>query len=74
MSIEVRITLLLGSHAGSFWPQDSTCLSWLDQQPMGSVIYVAFGSTATLSQQQFDEIALGLELIGQPFCGLADLA
>nr|POE91185.1 udp-glycosyltransferase 83a1 [Quercus suber] len=56
-----------GSHAGSFWPQDSICLSWLDEQPMGSVIYVAFGSTATFSQQQFDEIALGLELIGQPF-------
>ncbi|KAF3961241.1 hypothetical protein CMV_014118 [Castanea mollissima] len=57
----------LGNHAGSFWPQDSTCLSWLDKQPMGSVIYVAFGSLATLSQQQFDEVALGLELLVKPF-------
>ena len=57
----------LGSHARSFWPQDSTCLTWLDKQPVGSVIYVAFGSFATFSQQQFDELALGLELISQPF-------
>ncbi|KAK7855635.1 udp-glycosyltransferase 83a1 [Quercus suber] len=57
----------LGSHAGSFLPQDSTCLSWLDKQAVGSVIYVAFGSIATFSQQQFDELTLGLELISQPF-------
>jgi len=57
----------LGSHAGSFWPQDSTCLTWLDKQPVGSVIYVAFGSLTTFSQQQLDELALGLELISQPF-------
>ena len=57
----------LGSHARSFWSQDSTCLTWLDKQPVGSVIYVAFGSFATFSQQQFDELALGLELISQPF-------
>ncbi|GMY39796.1 UDP-glycosyltransferase 83A1-like [Fagus crenata] len=57
----------LGSHAGSFWPQDSTCLSWLDKQHVGSVIYVAFGSTSIHSQQQFEELALGLELIDQPF-------
>ncbi|RVX06765.1 UDP-glycosyltransferase 83A1 [Vitis vinifera] len=30
--------------AGHFWPEDSTCLEWLDQQPACSVIYVAFGS------------------------------
>jgi UDP:flavonoid glycosyltransferase YjiC (YdhE family) len=57
----------LGSHTGSFWPEDSTCLSWLDKQTVGSVIYVAFGSTSIHSQQQFEELALGLELIGQPF-------
>uniref|UniRef100_A0A7N2MPR3 UDP-glycosyltransferase n=1 Tax=Quercus lobata TaxID=97700 RepID=A0A7N2MPR3_QUELO len=39
----------------------------LDKQAMGSVIYVAFGSRATFSQQQFDELTLGLELISQPF-------
>ncbi|KAK9996190.1 hypothetical protein SO802_020876 [Lithocarpus litseifolius] len=57
----------LGCQIGSFWPDDSTCLSWLDKQPVGSVIYVSFGSTSIFNQQQFDELALGLELIGLPF-------
>ena len=57
----------LANHVESFWPQDSTSLSWLDKQAVGSVIYVAFGSIATFSQQQFDELTLGLELISQPF-------
>jgi hypothetical protein len=57
----------LGGHAGSFWTEDSTCLSWLDKQSVGSVIYVAFGSISIHSKQQFEELALGLELIGQPF-------
>ncbi|XWS47945.1 hypothetical protein CRYUN_Cryun13aG0029600 [Craigia yunnanensis] len=56
-----------GSFAGSFWPEDSTCLSWLDKQTAGSVIYVAFGSIAIFSPQQLDELALGLELSGHPF-------
>ncbi|KAM3751296.1 hypothetical protein ACB098_04G098000 [Castanea mollissima] len=63
--------LLLGNqlenHIGSFWPEDSTSLSWLDKQPEGSVIYASFGSTSTFNQQQFDELALGLELTGLPF-------
>ncbi|OMO75763.1 UDP-glucuronosyl/UDP-glucosyltransferase [Corchorus olitorius] len=45
--------------AGSFWPEDEICQKWLDQQPPGSVIYVAFGS--------FTELALGLELSNRPF-------
>nr|AFJ52983.1 UDP-glycosyltransferase 1 [Linum usitatissimum] len=52
---------------GSFWRQDETCLTWLDKHPPKSVIYVAFGSIAVLSQQQFQELALGLELAGRPF-------
>ena len=58
---------LPGHYAGNFWPQDHTCLSWLDKQPAGSVIYVAFGSLAILSQHQFNELALGMELVGRPF-------
>ncbi|XVF11823.1 hypothetical protein REPUB_Repub08aG0060400 [Reevesia pubescens] len=56
-----------GAFAGNFWPEDSTCLSWLDKQIAGSVIYVALGSTTILSSQQVDELALGLELTGLPF-------
>ncbi|KAJ9562099.1 hypothetical protein OSB04_007259 [Centaurea solstitialis] len=53
--------------AGHFWKEDSTCLTWLDQQPVCSVIYVAFGSFTILDQIQFEELALGLELTNKPF-------
>ena len=60
----------LGHYSGNFWPDDLTCISWLNEQPAGSVIYAAFGSIAILSQHQFNELALGLELAGRPFlCG-----
>ncbi|XAR51672.1 Trans-zeatin O-beta-D-glucosyltransferase [Bertholletia excelsa] len=57
----------LGNSAGYFWPEDSTCLEWLDQQPAQSVIYVAFGSFTVFDQEQFQELALGLELTSRPF-------
>ncbi|XVE56835.1 hypothetical protein DITRI_Ditri04bG0042500 [Diplodiscus trichospermus] len=57
----------LGTFAGNFWPEDSTCLEWLDNRTSGSVIYVAFGSTGEANLEQLEELALGLELIGQPF-------
>ncbi|KAL8199407.1 hypothetical protein R6Q57_012975 [Mikania cordata] len=52
---------------GHFWSEDSSCLTWLDQQPVCSVIYVAFGSISLLDQAQFEELALGLELTKKPF-------
>ncbi|KAJ9145685.1 hypothetical protein P3X46_028040 [Hevea brasiliensis] len=57
----------LGSFARNFWPEDSTCLSWLDEHPPGSVIYATFGSSTICNKQQFNELALGLETLGQPF-------
>ncbi|CBI21224.3 unnamed protein product, partial [Vitis vinifera] len=57
----------LGKSAGYFWPEDSTCLQWLDQQPPCSVIYVAFGSFTVFDKTQFQELALGLELSNRPF-------
>ncbi|THG13124.1 hypothetical protein TEA_008639 [Camellia sinensis var. sinensis] len=57
----------LGNSAGYFWPKDSTCLEWLDQQPANSVIFVAFGSFTVFDQIQFQEFALGLELTNKPF-------
>ncbi|KAL7192235.1 hypothetical protein ACSBR2_024140 [Camellia fascicularis] len=63
--------LLASDHSrcssGSFRLQDSTCLRWLDEQPAGSAVYVAFGSVTVFSQHQFYELALGLELAGRPF-------
>ncbi|XP_073158146.1 UDP-glycosyltransferase 83A1-like [Henckelia pumila] len=56
-----------GNSAGHFLEHDSTCLEWLDHQPVHSVIYAAFGSTTIFSPCQFQELALGLELTGRPF-------
>ncbi|KAF3964991.1 hypothetical protein ACB098_01G143500 [Castanea mollissima] len=46
---------------------ESECLRWLDKQPNGSVLYVSFGSGGTLSHEQVNELALGLEMSGQRF-------
>ncbi|KAG6509705.1 hypothetical protein ZIOFF_027710 [Zingiber officinale] len=43
------------------------CLSWLDEQQPGSVVYVAFGSFTIFDRLQFQEFALGLEATGRPF-------
>ncbi|KAK9116498.1 hypothetical protein Sjap_015445 [Stephania japonica] len=59
--------ILASSSIGNFWPKDSTCLSWLDQQKDRSVIYVAFGSFTVFNKQHFEELAIGLELLGRPF-------
>ncbi|KAL4361182.1 hypothetical protein GQ457_04G033150 [Hibiscus cannabinus] len=57
----------LGNLSGNFWLEDPTCMQWLDQQPPGSVIYVAFGSFTVFDPIQFQELALGLELTNKPF-------
>jgi UDP:flavonoid glycosyltransferase YjiC (YdhE family) len=53
--------------AGHFLPEDPTCLTWLDAQAPGSVVYVAFGSSGFLDATQFQELADGLALSGRPF-------
>lgn len=47
--------------------QGNECLSWLDQQPQGSVVFVSFGSGGALTWQQTQELALGLEMSEQHF-------
>ncbi|XP_076881295.1 zeatin O-glucosyltransferase-like [Bidens hawaiensis] len=42
-------------------------LNWLDKQAQDSVIYVAFGSTTSFSNEQIQELANGLEKSGQKF-------
>ncbi|KAL9228866.1 hypothetical protein vseg_004400 [Gypsophila vaccaria] len=46
---------------------ESDCLSWLDRQPAGSVLFVSFGSGGTLTFEQLNELAIGLENSGQRF-------
>nr|XP_017241170.1 PREDICTED: UDP-glycosyltransferase 83A1-like [Daucus carota subsp. sativus] len=57
----------LGKQVGHFWPEDSACLTWLNEQPVSSVIYVAFGSFTLFDPIQFQELALGLEKTNRPF-------
>ncbi|CAN1237610.1 Hydroquinone glucosyltransferase [Linum grandiflorum] len=45
----------------------SECLDWLDLQPSGSVLFVSFGSGGTLSYDQINELAFGLEMSEQRF-------
>ncbi|KAK7386189.1 hypothetical protein VNO78_26226 [Psophocarpus tetragonolobus] len=46
---------------------DFECLEWLEKQKVGSVLYVSFGSGGTLSQEQINELAYGLELSNHKF-------
>ncbi|KAI3830185.1 hypothetical protein L1987_04319 [Smallanthus sonchifolius] len=43
------------------------CLDWLDKQASNNVIFVSFGTTTSLSQEQIIEIATGLEKSDQKF-------
>ncbi|KAH7576544.1 hypothetical protein JRO89_XS01G0104600 [Xanthoceras sorbifolium] len=44
-----------------FKPKTSACMSWLNDKPSGSVVYVSFGSIAVLKQDQMGELAWGLK-------------
>ncbi|ONK79343.1 uncharacterized protein A4U43_C01F5400 [Asparagus officinalis] len=44
-----------------------TALSWLDEQPEDSVVYVSFGSRTAMAAEQIEELADGLERSGQRF-------
>ncbi|KAI3471698.1 hypothetical protein Pfo_028348 [Paulownia fortunei] len=43
------------------------CLEWLDKQGPNSVIFVSFGTTSSLSNEQIAELALGMERSEQKF-------
>jgi len=47
--------------------QDCSCIEWLDKQPSESVLYVSFGSLASLDSSEFLEVAWGLANSGHPF-------
>lgn len=53
--------------SGSFREVDTSCLAWLDKQPSRSVIYVSFGSLATLKKEQLMEFWHGLVNSGVHF-------
>ncbi|CAA3013116.1 zeatin O-glucosyltransferase-like [Olea europaea subsp. europaea] len=43
------------------------CLEWLDKQGPKSVIYISFGTTVSMSDEEIKELALGLEQSKQNF-------
>ncbi|XP_059646271.1 zeatin O-glucosyltransferase-like [Cornus florida] len=47
--------------------QRHKCLEWLDKQVPNSVIFVSFGTTTSLSDEQIKELAIGLERSEQKF-------
>ncbi|KAH7835725.1 hypothetical protein Vadar_029219 [Vaccinium darrowii] len=44
----------------NLWKEESECLKWLDSKEPGSVVYVNFGSIASLTQKQWEELGWGL--------------
>ncbi|KAI3806485.1 hypothetical protein L1987_22392 [Smallanthus sonchifolius] len=47
--------------------QPEKCIEWLDSHPVGSVLYISFGSQNTISETQMMELAKGLEESKKPF-------
>ncbi|KAK9664369.1 hypothetical protein RND81_14G036700 [Saponaria officinalis] len=43
------------------------CLEWLDKQEKDTVLYISFGSTTSMNDEQINELAQGLEKSGQKF-------
>lgn len=58
---------LAPSSSSSLLEEDTDCITWLDKQDPGSVLYVSFGSMATMDEQDLLETARGLALSGQTF-------
>ncbi|XP_062175416.1 UDP-glycosyltransferase 74F2-like [Alnus glutinosa] len=50
-----------------FKPNTDACMKWLNDRPKGSVVYVSFGSMATLEVEQMAEIAWGLRMSNRCF-------
>ncbi|KAI5014127.1 hypothetical protein ZWY2020_055517 [Hordeum vulgare] len=51
----------------SLLQQDHSCLHWLDTQAPASVLYISFGSLASMSGADLAEAARGVANSGQPF-------
>ncbi|GLJ04767.1 hypothetical protein SUGI_0002960 [Cryptomeria japonica] len=53
---------------GSPWEEETEeCMEWLNSKPPHSVVYVSFGSIATISTKQIWEIGRGLQSSGQNY-------
>ncbi|KAK4436567.1 UDP-glycosyltransferase 76B1 [Sesamum alatum] len=58
---------LFPASSSSLLTQDRSSITWLDAQAPKSVLYVSFGSLATMDQRKINEVAWGLANSMQPF-------
>lgn len=58
-NLKKKLTTLRPS-SNSLWAEDRTCIDWLNDQLPNSVIYVSFGSIATMTIDQLIEFWYGL--------------
>uniref|UniRef100_A0A5B7A3R6 Glycosyltransferase n=1 Tax=Davidia involucrata TaxID=16924 RepID=A0A5B7A3R6_DAVIN len=68
--LEFRLAEEVGSpptSSNSLWEEDRSCMTWLDAQPLRSVIYVSFGSLAVTTKDQLMEFWHGLVNSGKRF-------
>ncbi|XP_057737517.1 UDP-glycosyltransferase 76F1-like [Arachis stenosperma] len=59
--------ILKPSSSCSLWTPDTSCISWLDTKEPKSVVYVSFGSIASITEAEFLELAWGLAHSNHPF-------
>ncbi|MED6181767.1 hypothetical protein PIB30_022367 [Stylosanthes scabra] len=55
------------SSSFSLLTPDTSCISWLDTKEHKSVVYVSFGSIASITEAEFLELAWGLAHSNHPF-------
>ena len=55
------------SSSSNIWQADRSCMTWLDTQPLGSVVYVSFGTLVIMTRDQLMELWHGLVNCGRPF-------
>ncbi|XP_027352915.1 UDP-glycosyltransferase 74G1-like [Abrus precatorius] len=53
--------------AVQFASDDDKCMEWLDDKPKGSVVYVSFGTTVPLDEEQMKELAWALRICDNHF-------
>ncbi|KAJ4719232.1 UDP-glycosyltransferase [Melia azedarach] len=55
------------SSSSSLLKEDTSCISWLNNQAPNSVIYISLGSIASMDKKELEEMAWGLVNSKQPF-------
>ncbi|KAF8397372.1 hypothetical protein HHK36_016285 [Tetracentron sinense] len=58
--LKCRLSYSSPSISSSLWEEDKSCMSWLDSQPLKSVLYVSFGSLAVVTRDELLEFWYGL--------------